>query len=434
MTALQPKSRGSTPAALAALLAVFLLGAPVFAHGSLPMDILPGDINHDGVINILDVQASINMALGATAATPEADVNGTGLVDVRDVQTLINTALGVGGLVQPLEGFIDLSGGPPFPIEVVAVSDDGRRARAFVDPETGYFRFTLAVGTHWSMGFFGPGGVALASVNFPTERYNAVTLPLLQLASGAIINLGTLPPTGEILAGLDLRALVAAAAEPLDLGDYSGSGLPDILDDLLFPLPVTIPFTGFRLPSELNELLLIAALAPCVEDTWGEPLAATLIGAELRGVPDFVAPVIQCFEAALRGWISEESLGIPAFFADLYVDYVMDTLHGELPGWLHALGRLDLEDRNGNFIPDYLEPYLCVPGVFGPCHLDANSNGIAEFLEDRSGNGIANLYDLSHAPEDDIDGDGVPNHLDIDADGDGVPNYADAEPLDPNVS
>jgi large repetitive protein len=72
--------------------------------------------------------------------------------------------------------------------------------------------------------------------------------------------------------------------------------------------------------------------------------------------------------------------------------------------------------------------------VFENCMLDANGDGIPDFVQDSTGNGVPNLWDPEAATPEDVDGDGIPNHLDIDADNDGVPNYADAAPLDPNVS
>ncbi len=54
-----------------------------------------GDINNDGSVDVFDVQASINQALGLATATPEADVNADSTVDIFDVQKIINIALGL---------------------------------------------------------------------------------------------------------------------------------------------------------------------------------------------------------------------------------------------------------------------------------------------------------------------------------------------------
>jgi hypothetical protein len=52
------------------------------------------DVNHDGIINVGDVQSVINEALGVTPASN--DLNGDGTVSVVDVQISINAVLGLG--------------------------------------------------------------------------------------------------------------------------------------------------------------------------------------------------------------------------------------------------------------------------------------------------------------------------------------------------
>ena len=52
----------------------------------------PCDINHDGAVNIADVQTMINEALGVSACN--TDVSGDGKCDVVDVQIIITAALG----------------------------------------------------------------------------------------------------------------------------------------------------------------------------------------------------------------------------------------------------------------------------------------------------------------------------------------------------
>ena len=49
------------------------------------------DLNGDGVVNVLDVQIMVNMALGLTACV---DLDGDGRCDVIDVQRVTNAALG----------------------------------------------------------------------------------------------------------------------------------------------------------------------------------------------------------------------------------------------------------------------------------------------------------------------------------------------------
>ena len=59
-------------------------------------DLLPGDVNRDGRVNVSDVSALINMILGVTETDEAAaDVNGDGRVNVSDVTALINIILGV---------------------------------------------------------------------------------------------------------------------------------------------------------------------------------------------------------------------------------------------------------------------------------------------------------------------------------------------------
>ena len=53
-----------------------------------------GDVNGDGIVNVSDVTALVNMILGATSMGSSADVNGDGNVNVSDVTALVNIILG----------------------------------------------------------------------------------------------------------------------------------------------------------------------------------------------------------------------------------------------------------------------------------------------------------------------------------------------------
>ncbi|MBQ0069945.1 MAG: C10 family peptidase [Bacteroidales bacterium] len=57
--------------------------------------VIEGDINGDGVVDIADVNAVIDMVLGLKDNAPEADVNGDGTVDVADMNAVINIILGL---------------------------------------------------------------------------------------------------------------------------------------------------------------------------------------------------------------------------------------------------------------------------------------------------------------------------------------------------
>lgn len=64
-------------------------------HPDVPMPVLKGDMNGDGVIDVSDVTSLINVILGSMTAAPAlSDMNGDGVVDVSDVTALINVILG----------------------------------------------------------------------------------------------------------------------------------------------------------------------------------------------------------------------------------------------------------------------------------------------------------------------------------------------------
>ena len=55
---------------------------------------IQGDINSDGVVNVIDVVILVSVILGNTEETPAADINGDGIFNVLDVVTLVNIILG----------------------------------------------------------------------------------------------------------------------------------------------------------------------------------------------------------------------------------------------------------------------------------------------------------------------------------------------------
>ncbi len=55
---------------------------------------IAGDVTGDGMVDISDVNALINMMLGKTSPTPAADINSDGNVDISDVNAVINLMLG----------------------------------------------------------------------------------------------------------------------------------------------------------------------------------------------------------------------------------------------------------------------------------------------------------------------------------------------------
>ena len=52
-----------------------------------------GDVNGDGVLNILDIVAVVNIILGGAPEIPSADFNGDGLINVLDVVEMIGFIL-----------------------------------------------------------------------------------------------------------------------------------------------------------------------------------------------------------------------------------------------------------------------------------------------------------------------------------------------------
>ncbi len=53
------------------------------------------NINGDGSVNVLDLQALTNIILGKSASSASFDLNGDGRIDVLDLQILNNVVLGV---------------------------------------------------------------------------------------------------------------------------------------------------------------------------------------------------------------------------------------------------------------------------------------------------------------------------------------------------
>ena len=53
-----------------------------------------GDVTGDGIVDIVDVNAVINVMLGKAAPTNAADVTGDSRVDIADVNAVINLMLG----------------------------------------------------------------------------------------------------------------------------------------------------------------------------------------------------------------------------------------------------------------------------------------------------------------------------------------------------
>ncbi|SVE23495.1 uncharacterized protein METZ01_LOCUS476349, partial [marine metagenome] len=57
-----------------------------------------GDVNSDGIINVLDIVAAVNFVLGASVPDESqacaADYNGDGTINVLDIVNMVNVVLG----------------------------------------------------------------------------------------------------------------------------------------------------------------------------------------------------------------------------------------------------------------------------------------------------------------------------------------------------
>lgn len=417
-------ARRSALLAMAAAVAVWWGVAPP-AHAQSGMT---GDVNLDGDVNVLDVQASINMALGTAPPADEADADLNAAVDILDVQALINTTLRVGGLVQPVEGVLTDAGAD---VEAVAVSLDGRIVRAPVDAETGEYKLPLWVRTAWAIGFVAgdeTDGRTVGTLAFPVAGAYARTLPLPEMCGGLTLNLDSIPAQAGTVGPTDLRTLLGRIGDPIELRDDNANGLPDVLDDLLEPLLTSPSILGVDLPDDLTAEALVAIFGNCLAGD-SDPLnVPDLSGMESDGIPALLDSAVTCLESSIAAWIESSELPFANELVDLYNSLMLQWLYPRISGWLATLDRPELNDGNGNFVPDFIESLLCIPEIGVPCDLDADGNGLPDFAEDADLDGIPNLLDTDAAVLGDADADGVPDGTDLDDDNDGIPDYADDEP------
>ncbi len=399
---------------------------------------LTGDVNHDGAIDILDVQASVNMALGAASSNSEADVDLNTAVDVLDVQNITNTVLGVGGLVQRVGGTVSSAPGKALagPVTVVAVSEDGRLLQGAADPLTGVFSLPLPVRTTWSLAFLSgePGSeVTAGSLLFPLESSASLSLPLPNLSRGNVLDFGAVTLGQGMEVATDLRTLLSETAAPITFDDANGNGAPDVVEDWLLPLPLgDAAVLGLKVDDE-DVIRFLALLADCAESQGLEDYAPDL-GAFQNGKPIAIQPLLRCIPPVLEEWIRSE-VNIQTWMEPL-LDSVVKSISKEIEdaieGWFDETEIPELEDGNNNQVPDFIESNLCIVGEplpdvapAGVCVLDEDGDGMPDFGGDANGNGRPNLLDPTDGP-DDTDGDGIPDATDIDDDNDGTPDYGEA--------
>jgi len=57
-----------------------------------------GDLDGDGIVNVIDIIVTVNVILGAVEPTPQqesaGDLNGDSIIDILDVIALVNLVLG----------------------------------------------------------------------------------------------------------------------------------------------------------------------------------------------------------------------------------------------------------------------------------------------------------------------------------------------------
>lgn len=72
-----------------------LWGEPVmFTVGEYQSQWAKGDVNHDGIVDIVDINAMINIILRNMSQTEDSDLNGDGMTDIADINAVINEILG----------------------------------------------------------------------------------------------------------------------------------------------------------------------------------------------------------------------------------------------------------------------------------------------------------------------------------------------------
>ncbi len=414
------------------ILLILCLGPACWLHAQTTG--LPADVNLDGLINVLDVQQSINQALGVLPATLEADLDNNAAVDVRDVQNLINSALGTGGVFQQVTGVIP--GAQTGAARVVAISNQGLKEEAALSPE-GRFSFSLRTGRGWSLAILNVHDVLQGWPTFPVGEYTSSTLPLPNLSQGARMDLGAIPlGMGQNIHG-NILGLIADLAPPIANTDSNGDGIPDYLEPLFAPLLDALRIYTTFLPANPDPLTLLTHyIGACVETHQAELTHPNLLDANTNGTPDFLEAFLDCLGDTFTGWIEQyDWRGTPLqwFLSDtdgngwpVIVDSQLTYLVTRLPQWLHELGSPETHDANANRIPDSMENHVVIPGVLGYEVFPAIEN-------DADGDGIPNFLDPDFHSEVDTDGDGIPNDADLDDDNDGIPDYADPHPLTPGA-
>lgn len=395
---------------------------------------IPGDINRDGSIDILDIQQGINMVIGAETGIGLADTNSDASIDILDIQILVNTVLGVGGLVQSIDislGDIQSLLSSYASLDIMAFSDDGRQVIAPVLSNAGSsVRMLLPVGCSWVLGVVGKlkeGQYRSVPIQFRLLDKFTSGIPLHRISIGKILDLGTLNLTQDVVVLDDLRLLLAKISESLPAEDANDNQIPDFHETFLQEFEKLIGSINYLETLGLTQSIIEQInrnLNVCIQPRQDELLTPTLYRTEDTGYPLPLLPLIDCVKEIIRQYIAQS--GLPN--ANYIFNTVWSLLDGQLrqvtADWLRNMTIIDMMDLNTNFIADWLEEYLCLQEN---CIFDQNGNVIPEVFEDTDGDGIPNFLDEDFRSESDLDGDDIPNELDWDANGNGILDYAETQ-------
>jgi len=393
-----------------------------------------GDVNRDGVANIMDIQAAIAQALRVAQETWQANVDESGQVDILDVQHLTNTVLRTGGLVQRVQGVLAFDPAAFRQMSVWAISKDGRRVQGEVNPGTGEFFLVLRVKTAWSIAFLATVGEqerpVIGTLQFPIAGNLSSVLPIPRLSRGGPLNLGHLQFGNLIRPPHDVRALLAQIAGQHEDTEANGDGIPDFAEPLLDRAQ-----NAPGVPQRLARAALVARIAKCIEVWLDDLTIPDLSDTDENGIPDFLRPLIVCLRNNIQGWFEDHGETVPSADGNHngtpdFIERIIEHIVEGIPAWMASLNHPELMDQNENGIPDYMEPTIGIPG--GPNSVDIDGDGVPDFAQDHDGDGIPNINDEDARNPDDCDGDGVTNREDRDDDNDGVPDYADGAPCNPD--
>jgi hypothetical protein len=156
------------------------------------------------------------------------------------------------------------------------------------------------------------------------------------------------------------------------------------------------------------------------------PISACDIDDDDDGIPDLIEssnvdPLADADNDGIPNvYDSSPGSGMPAW-VDSDSDGVNDNYDRDLDGIINAL---DLDSDNDG-IPDVIESY----GV------DENGDGIIDNFTDTNNDGLsqnAQSNGVAGLGAQDLDGDGIPNFLDLDSDNDGIPDILEAGGVDSN--